>query len=308
VPVVAVAAMPLRTLILEPSTPGNAFGLLPFFRLSLEIESVRAVAIALAVAAVVAALTLPARWVTLAVGAYLLAANVPVVTVLRNQSLGVRELAALDPAPSWIDAKTDRRVAYLNTSNYAPETLHGDLWSQWAPVWEAEFWNRRLNRVISLDYPEPAPLPQIDAKLDWATGRIAGARASFVVADERFHMRGRLLARRGKLVLWRASAPFRLASMQEGVTIRGRLPLVHEVAAYTSWVPKRELTVFVITPRDATITVGSLDASSGVGKIGTVTRTWRVRGKVAGGVTLVPPRAPFRIEVAVGQPGSVSFT
>lgn len=298
---VPVVALPLGDLYDDPALLGNAFGLIPFYRLSLEVDGVRLLVAALAVAAAAVAWWRPVLVAPL-VFAYLVAANAPVTAVLRNHSLGIEKLTR--PA-QWIDPHASGHVAYLNTSNYAPETLRGDLWSQWAPVWEAQFWNRDLERVISLEYPEPAPLPQIDAKLDWATGTIVGASARFVVADARFAVRGARLAENGRLKLWRADTPLALASMREGISAEGR---ADALAAYTSWVPARRVKVFVLgTRRDVTVSVGPLDARSGVGALTDAARSWRVPGEVAGGLTVEVPPAPFRVEVRLPEPAEVVF-
>jgi hypothetical protein len=305
----AVAALPLSSLFREPSLLGNAFGLLPYYRLSLETGGVRALVVAVALAAAAAVVLLPRRYAAAlpaAVGLYLVAANAPVVNVLRNHSLGVRELARLDPAPAWIDARATSRAAYLNTSNFAPETLRGDLWSQWAPVWLAEYWNRRLDRVISLDYPEPAPLPQVDAKLDWATGRVRGAPpVDWVVATRRFALAGSPRGANGDLLLWNVQAPLRLTSMQEGVYADGRMDTL---AAYTSWAPRRPAAVEVLvrgagaTP--AAVRVGTLDARSGVGALGSEVPVQRTAVDVFQSFHAAPPPPPYRIEVRVARPGA----
>lgn len=307
--VALVAALPLGELFRQPSLLGNAFGLLPFYRLSLETGGVRLLAIALALAA--AAIFLFARrplLVPLAVGAYLLVANAPTFAVLRNQALGVRDLTA----PSqWIDPRVDGEVAYLNTSNYAPETLKGDLWSQWAPVWEAQFWNRRLDRVISLEYPEPAPLAQVDAKLDWATGTIRGVTAEHVLADRRFRPHGSLLDSRSGLDLWTVEGPLRFASVREGIYSNGTMGTL---AAYTQWTTALATPVFVeVVLRGerlgrAVVSGGQLAVVNGVGALpeGVQSIEGNLNGELSLGIQTSTP--PFRVEVRVERPGaSVEF-
>jgi hypothetical protein len=315
VPALAAVALPLHTLFREPSLLGNAFGLLPFYRLSLDVGGARVLVVALAIAAAAAVVALPARWAAalpVAIGVYLLVANVPVVAVLRNHALGVRELANLDPEPSWIDIRADGPVAYVNTSNYAPETLRGDLWSQWAPVWEAEFWNHKLERVISLEYPEPAPLPQVEAKVDWATGELAGApRQEWIVARRGFEVDGEPRSANRNLVLWRAEAPLRLNAATEGVSAEGRM---QTVAAYTRWRTPNGRAGWIVIEIDgrelgrAHAAIGPLTVRDGVGAIARVTNSSdaRVQPDLAGG--LLTPRPPFRLELRVDEPGArVSF-
>ena len=301
--VALVAALPLGELFRQPSLLGNAFGLLPFYRLSLETGGVRVVAVVLALAA--AAVFLFVRrplLVPLAVGAYLLAANAPTFAVLRNHALGVRDLAL----PSeWIDVPGS--VAYLNTSNYAPETLKGDLWSQWAPVWEAQFWNRGLDRVISLEYPEPAPLPQVDAKLDWATGTIVGGGSpKYVLADRRFEVQGVARRFRGRLQLWATeSAPLRLNAIREGLYPDGAM---EGTSAYTRWRGSDRVRIRLTGGGQVSVAAGRLVVAGGVGAIqaaGTH-RRFVILGHEPYLETLrIPP--PFRIEVRAGPATKVSF-
>ena len=86
------------------------------------------------------------------------------------------------------------------------------------PVWESEFWNRSLGRSISLGLREPLPLFQENARLDWASGRIAGAASpAAAVVDPRFTVQGRLLATTPTLALYTVAPPLRLASAEESV-------------------------------------------------------------------------------------------
>lgn len=290
-----VLALPLGDLYDDPALLGNAFGLIPFYRLSLDVDGVRLLVVALAVAAAALAWWRPALVAPLVL-AYLVAANAPVTAVLRNHALGLEELTR--PA-QWIDRYATGEVAYLNTSNYAPETLRGDLWSQWAPVWEAQFWNRDLERVISLEYPEPAPLPQIDAKLDWATGEIRGADAALVLADRRARIYGVRLAERGRLILWRASQTLRLRALEEGIDPQRA---VGEVAALTDWEgDDTGAQVYVRGSGAAVVTAGPLDVRAGVGALGKVLERRRVRPGQPARILLEPP---YRIEVRP-EPGAV---
>jgi hypothetical protein len=310
-PLVAVAALPLGSIFREPSLLGNAFGLLPFFRLSLETGGVRAIAIGLALGLAAAALLLPRRYAValpVAVGVYLLAANVPVMNVLQNHAQGVRTLAALDPAPSWIDGKATGSVAYINTSNYALETLRGDLWSQWAPVWQAQVWNRRLDRVISLEYPEPAPLPQLQARLDWATGRILGAPpVPWALVTSRFTLAGTLRGASGDLRLWQAESPLRLRTATEGVTADGTM---EATAAYTRWGNETGRGGFVSVvldgdPGTVTVAGGPLATRDGVGALRGPASPVKKLGE--GNFLVEVPRPPFRVEVRVERPARIEF-
>jgi hypothetical protein len=302
--VAAIVALPLTELFSYPSFLGNAFGLIPFFRLTLETSHVRALLVVLALAAAAVAVLRP-RLALPALALYLLASNAPTFAVLRNHALGVRELAALEPEPAWIDRATDAPVAYLNTSNYAPETGRGDLWPQWAPVWEAQFWNRRADRVISLQYEEPAPLAQLDARVDWSDGSIVGAPPfAYVLADQRFEPVGHPRARRGNLRLWLVDHPLRLETALEGVYADGRVDDSASLNRFSGPRSVRVLLEPLATGAEVTVDAGPLYNAGAVPKLRSA--TWTRRFPLDAPVTVaVPSHAPpFRVEVHVTPRGA----
>ena len=328
VPAGLVTALPLERLFAEPSFAGNAFSLFPLEELSRRLPGgAETVTLLLGVAAIVggaafvlaprraARIALPA-----AVAAFLLVASRSVGTDLEARSRGVKELAGLDGGLRWVDDAigTRERAAFLNATAFTIESRLGDWWPTWVPVWQTEFWNRSFETVISLGLREPAPLHQPDATLDWASGRITlvGGEAPdvpFAIADRRYRVAGRPLARSGSLALYRASPPLRLASALEGVYPDGR---IEQAAAYDRWPDGRRAprAVEVTLARAAAATrvrvtagplvapgnlpaTGSLVASSELAVPDGATRRVRIR---------VPP-PPFRVGVQTEAGGFVDF-
>ena len=180
-----VALLPLRTLFSSTALLGNALGLVALDRWADAlggIGTLRGIVIGLAAVAAAAFALAPRRvWPGLVAGVavLLVASSVSLFHAVRAQARGVDALAALGSNRSWIDSRVGRHadVAYVNATQYEPESARGQYWEQWVPVWESEFWNRSLDRSISLGLREPLPLFQENATLDWASGRIAGAQS-----------------------------------------------------------------------------------------------------------------------------------
>jgi len=300
VPAALAAILPLGHLFAQPSLIGHAFALLPFWRVA-HASGGTATAQALLEAGVVAAalVFLRPRLAVPALALFLLVSSGLVSSTLRNQSLGAREVAA-GTATSWIDHAIGSHAyaEYLNATEYEPETVAGQWWQQWAPVWEAEFWNRALRGVLTLGAREPAPIWQDEARLDWGSGRIVGGpQLEYVLVHPRFTPIGRLLAGRGPLALFRVSAPLQLASTEEGVFGDGWM---RADSAYSSWVSKRRLLVVLSAPRRVRVRVlvGTLAPSAGGGAHiarQTAALPVTVRGRSA--VPVAPPAPPFRVEV-----------
>lgn len=306
-----VAALPLGRLFREPSLVGNAFGLLPFERIASAAGgpgAARAAAIGLAAAAAAGFLLLPRRLsplLAVGVAAFLLCSSVPVFTTLRNQSRALRDVAGYGDDPSWIDGAIGpgEGAVFLNTSNFEPETLAGRFYAQFEPVWAAEFWNRSLRGVVSLGHQEPSPLAQGSTTLDWATGMVVGQRAAFVVARPRFPLVGTTLARAGDLELWRVTGPVRLAAATEGVFADGAA--AGELAAYSRWAVGPG-GVEVDAPAGARVEAGPLEPLAGGGaRIGAVEGRGTVGGD--GRLAIGGLEPPFRVEVRLAAPGTVTF-
>lgn len=324
VPVLLIAALPLQRLFESPSFLGNAFGLVPFWRLSLAVpggaDTVKGLVVAGALAAAILAALAPRRVAAPALPAllavFLVACSVPLFASLARQSRAVRDLAGLGEPMSWVEAFSgpDAEAVFVSTAGFEPDTRIGSEWERWVPVWQTELWNRSLRGVVTLGTPEPSPLHGIVARLDWATGRIRPApRASFAVIDRRFEVVGTPLARTEQLALHRVQEPLRLASATEGLYRDGT---TGTLAAYDRWSESGRAVVHVsgtVAPATVTAAAGRLElAESGLARLGAVSSTKSATLEPGNSVALRldPPPPPFRIELRLsdgGRGARVSF-
>jgi hypothetical protein len=309
-PLVSMAALPLGDLFASPSFLGNAFGLIPLWRLALGEDETKALMLAGGLLAAALVSLVPRRLAAPAlpfgVAAFLVASSVPVYTTLTRQSERVRDLAGLGPDRDWVDRAVGRgsEALFLNASAFQPDTGLGRLFETWVPVWETEFWNRSFAGVHSLGYPEPSPLHQSQGSLDWASGRVSGApNARYVLSDPRFEVAGRSVAASEHLVLYRAVAPLRLASATEGVYRDGT---TGTLAAYDRWAAARSVEVVVsqtVQPARVSVTAGRLLVHDGLPALGPILA--RARARVPPGapttVFVAAPPPPFRVELRLTQ-------
>lgn len=302
--VALVALLPLGTLFAHPSLLGNALGLIPFRRAADALGGtavVRVLTVGGAAAAALAFVALPRRfvsWLAAAVGVFLAVSYVSVFTTYRGESRASRARAGYGGDPSWIDAAARGDVTFVNTANFEPETREGRIVQSFGPVWAAEFWNRRLKRVVSLGTQEPSPLPQVGTTLDWATGRVVGVEAEYVLARRRFVLAGAPLASAGELELTRVGGAVHLVAATEGVTADGRMGAL---AAYSVWRGPRYVAVGVERPSGRVlVSAGPLEPLPGGGA--RVRRVVRSRSAPAGTSAVVSFRGltpPFRVEVRI---------
>lgn len=121
----------------------------------------------------------------------------------------------------WIDAShADGRSAAL-----VPGGRDGPV-----PWWEAEFWNKRVDRVLRVDEgPVYTPFPVEDVTVDHERGVLSGAlpnAADLAVSETetRFELAGRRVASNQGLALVRARRPYPLEWATLGLTDDGWLP------------------------------------------------------------------------------------
>ena len=222
-----VALLPLRTLFGSTALLGNALGLVALDRWAGAVGGIgtlRGIVIGLAVVAAAAFALAPRRlWPALVAGVavLLVASSVSLFRAVRAQARGVDALAAIGSKRSWIDSRVGRHadVAYVNATQYEPESARGQYWEQWVPVWESEFWNRSLDRSISLGLREPLPLFQENAtaRLGERADRRRRSRLPYAVVDPRFTVQGRQLADGADARALPVAPPLRLASAEESV-------------------------------------------------------------------------------------------
>jgi hypothetical protein len=304
-PVALVAALPLGSIFASASFPSNGIDLYPWQRLDVHVGHTRALAILAALAAAVLFLLRRRRTLLVLLAAYLALGSAAAQATVRSHSLDARRLAG--GASSWIDdaVGSGARVTILNTTNFEAETVTGQLYRTWTPVWEHEFWNRSLRASLGFGFKEPAPLPQSEAHLDFVTGRVTPTeRLPYGLADRRFEPAGERVAAQGPFAVWRLREPLRFAAAVEGVFMDGT---VGRSAAYTRWLgPGGTVVVRLAGSGTASLAWGrpqTLGAGQAVLGNGVPSREVRLPATVR-----IAVRPPVRVELALSSPPArVSF-
>jgi hypothetical protein len=301
VPAVLLVAIPFESL-LNISLRSDTFSFSPLLRLSEKLSGgVTDVRILVALGALTAGLAfllLPRR-----IAAPVLVVGVAVFFAIVSRSAfdGARGLAIGAKAASgaadvnWIDDRlgSDANVLFVND-----QTLSGNPHA----VWQTEFWNRSIRRVLEI-----TPPPHIfgdAASLDPATGKISTAlpdgttepaSSRYVVAPATLSLAGKVIDRVGQLALYEVDGPIQAASLETGIYPDGWTGSSASFTQYAVPVGGRAgPTLRFSLPRGSgfptqhvTVTVGN--------------RTQEV--VVAPGQTRVvrvaPRRAPFQVQVAV---------
>ncbi len=245
-PVGAVAAAMLAALAITPwgrlvapvATP-DSFGVIIFQRSHPTV-------VILAVAAVLLVLLVTApRLLPLVLLAALAASSVVASNRLAHLVRGDQaNLAGTDHR--WIDHAADGPVA---------ELYDGERY--WNGIWQATFWNRRLDEVVSLaPTVVPGPLAQ---KLEHVRpdGRLALA-ARYVVATDPHTFVGRPIAHPEEtgLTLWRLYRPARLSMIVRGIQVSGDMTEPAHVTVYDCAGGRLELTLL---PKSTSVVTVWLD-------------------------------------------------
>jgi hypothetical protein len=190
----------------------DAMTLIPLYRLVQASSSTTLVVVYSAVAAVAAlAVTLTPRalrWVPALLLVCFVAASV-VSSRFTAQEARAQEVAFLGDDPRWIDHHADGTVAYLY--NGEPD---------WNQVWEALFWNKRIDRVYDLSGEVPGPVPQLSGDVQ-PDGKVLlppdGRRgAAYAVVAPGIELRGTRVAQAG-FGLWEVSQPLRISTVSSGL-------------------------------------------------------------------------------------------
>jgi hypothetical protein len=309
--------IPLGSL-LNVSILSDTFGLIPLLRLrsllSGDLDEVRWITIIAAVDAALAFLVLPRR--IAAVGLPLLLAGYFALgtnLVLDQAADYSRNLRDAIPAPSsWIDERIGSGASASYLFGAGPDPEHEGV-----VLWQLEFWNRRLESVYNLGAPSPAGLPELNARIDRATGRIVSdtspelARARYVVAEHSLALAERPLREVGESVLYSVRRPLQVRSVTQGVYPDS---WTGSEASYDRYVTPGQrggsLSVLVSRagwtgvdkPGRVVIEVGPLKpAAEGTARFADVTarRTWTVHSGAQRSFFLPTPPPPFRATVHI---------
>jgi hypothetical protein len=191
--------------------------------------------------AAVAAFALVPRQTVLVLPLLVLAVLVPASVIAADSvaaAANARQASVVGPTPNWIDHNADGRVTYL----YGGE-------QNWSVVWQERFWNRRLDRVLSIAPSRvPGPLEQTLIRLPPGGRLPTGDR--FVVAPDRFSLAGLPVAHLAQtdldvsgLTLWKLQGVPRVDMIEGGVQPNGDMTGPATVSVYDCRRGRLELTL-----------------------------------------------------------------
>ena len=212
VPVLLLLTLPLPRLLGHDAL-SDTFGLVPL--LALRSQSGMGAVYTLVwggSALFIGLFTLPRQLARVLVpGAVALALTGSTATVQRqivHESRAVRAAEQAGPVPSWVDQAVGRNAhaAFLFTPQLDAQA-----------VWQTEFWNRSVRRVVAVGDDEPGGLPRVSARVDRRTGELRGASGGYIVAPSTYTLAGRFVGSNGVWRIDRASTPPRLETVIDGV-------------------------------------------------------------------------------------------
>ena len=219
VPVVALLALPFGTLLAQAAI-SDTFGLVPLLALrqSAGMGAVHALvwggAGLLAVIFVLAPRRLAQVLVPIGVATVLLGTTIVAAGRIADESLAARSAPHVGDTVEWVDHAIGRNrdAAFLYTAAVDPQA-----------VWQTEFWNRSVRRVLRWDAIEPGGLPGTDVSIDERTGTFVphAELPRLAVVPHNLSLVGQRLGQRGPWDVYRAAAPLRLESSVEGTAQDG---------------------------------------------------------------------------------------
>jgi hypothetical protein len=301
VPAVLLVAIPFEGL-LNVSLRSDTFSFSPLLRLDEKLSGgVTDVRILLALAAItsgLAFLLLPRRVaapvLVVGVGVFFAVVSRSAFEGARGLAIGARGAAGAADV-NWIDDRlgSDANVLFVND-----QTLNGNPHA----VWQTEFWNRSVRRVLEITPPphifgDPASLDPATGKISTALpdGTTQAASARYVVAPATLSLAGKVIDRVGQLALYRVDGPVQAASMETGIYPDGWTgPNVSFTQYAVPGGGRASPTLHFSLPRgsgfppqDVTVTVGNR------------TREVTVAPGQTRVVRVAPRHAPFQVQVVV---------
>jgi 4-amino-4-deoxy-L-arabinose transferase-like glycosyltransferase len=219
VPALLLFALPFASL-LNISILSDTFGLIPFLRLSQKVSGgvpeARHFLLAGGIAAALAFVLWPRRALPelvfpASVAVFLVLSSYPIVRTLHNYSQALRNSAGTLGSPNWID----NRIGSGGDATFVLGTTT-DSWPETLSLWQTEFWNRSVRRVVNVGMPEPAGGVETAAHVDPASGLVSTATgepltAPYAVSSFAFGLDGELIAARPPFALYRTHGPLRVA-------------------------------------------------------------------------------------------------
>jgi len=314
IPAALFFALPLGSL-LNVSIYSDTFGLIPFLRLSEKfpggIPEVRHYLLVGGIAAGLAFLLWPrdayaSVVLPVAVAGFLAVSSYPVITQIHNFSEGIRASAGTLGSRSWVDQRigSGGDAAYLIGSTPEPAVESQVLWQN-------EFWNRSVGKVIDLGDPGLSGFSETAAHSP-GTGLLVDAsgtelRAPYVVSNLGFQIDGRLIAAHPPLGLFRTRGPLRLATATGGIYGDGWMG---DYASYNHYSPHSPPGSVAVSLSRALWTGPDVPGHVRIVRITDrgrqVVRRWTIHSGASRTFTIPVARGPFGIAVPISPTFSPS--
>ena len=149
-----------------------------------------------------------------------------------------RQVSVVGPTPNWIDDNAHGSVTYL----YGGER-------NWSTVWQERFWNRRLDRVLSIA-PARVPGPLVQTAIGIPPDGRLPTRDRYVVAPDRFSLIGTPVAHLTQtgldvsgLTLWDLHEPARVDLIEGGIQPNGDMTRPATISVYDCGRGRLEVTL-----------------------------------------------------------------
>jgi hypothetical protein len=191
-----------------------------------------------------------------------------------------RQVSVVGPDPNWIDDNAHGNVTYL----YGGER-------NWSTVWQERFWNRRLDRVLSIA-PSRVPGPLVQTVIGIAPDGRLPTNDRYVVAPDRFSLVGAPVAHLAQtgldvsgLTLWDLHGAPRVDLIEGGIQPNGDMTRPATISVYDCGHGRLEVTLL---PKATDVVRILLDRKEVLSKRIAGLSSWRAH-------VTVPPSATPRL-------------
>jgi hypothetical protein len=244
--------------------------------------------------------------------AWCLAGQISAANYSNNES---QTLITNYPRPlTWLDG-----ITHGQPTLYLGQQLNGgsDL-----GIWLTEFWNRSLRYVWSVDGTAPGPGNTTTPNIaNAASGQLdPSPNVHYAMVEKGIELDGKVVARRGRWIVYRVRQPLRYAHTQTGIFSDGQtgcsqLPCVEADSAYNQFATSSGRPGYMVVdvsrlsacgapvrPAGVRVTLGTLirgaDKEPHIGRVLTI-RRWTLRIGTARRFVIPTPVPPFRVEVRI---------
>jgi hypothetical protein len=228
-----------------------------------------------------------------------------------------------DTSQAYI-ANYPRPLTWLDDITHGKPTLYlGQHLDSGADIglWLTEFWNRSLRYVWSVDGSAPGPGPTLTPNVANDTGRLdPSPDVRYAMVEKGIELDGKVVARRGRWIIYEVRRPLRYVHTQTGVFNDGQtgcslLPCPEADSAYNQFSTSGDRPGYMVVdvsrlsacgapvpPAGVRVTLGTLirgaDKEPHIGRVIAI-RRWTLRIGTARRFVIRTPKPPFRVEVRI---------